>query len=1397
MYLYKAHLREKPMPFAKSRVLHSAKWKFIFILVCVVFGVSACDNFELVERGQSADDDRGGSNPPTPPDDNVVDTPTFNPAAGNVASGTTVTISTLTSGATIYYTLDGSQPHINSTEYTAPIALGDGNRTIKALAVLEGYDNSQVATADYVVGDIDQTLFQEKNGLVTMEAEAAQEIVAGATDTLQWNIVDQDDAFEDALIQAPDTTEKTDTSAENTRADYKIYFTNPGTYYVFIRGSTADGNRSAFYGLNGTANTTPAYFEFSAAAETDWVWENNADTQGVATIQIPAQGEYAFNLWMKSPNLKIDQIILSMDANYIPGNDPTDPTDPNTVATPTFNPPSGTLASGATVEIASATPGATIYYTTDGSDPTNASTEYPGTAITLEDGTVVLKALAVLDGYSDSVIGSASYVVGPVDDGLFQEIDGRVNIEAENYHELTAAPGGAEWSEVTPVGAFDGAAIKAPNVSGGFGDYTTSTRVDYDINFTNPGTYRIWLRWPGDATDLSAYVGLNGALVSPPRFRLNIGTGDWQWDEARNGPFTVTIPSAGVYTLNLWARNDDLVIDHIYLTSIDGDTPPVTDPIDPDPAMVATPVINPASGTIASGGTITISTDTTGAAIYYTTDDSAPTTSSTLYNGPIALADNTYTIRAIGVLAGMTDSTEATATITVGGTVNDGLFQEVDGKVNIEAENYHVLTAATGGAEWAEVTPAGAFDGAAIKAPNVSGGFGDYNTSTRADYDINFTNPGTYRIWLRWPGDATDLSAYIGLNGALVSNPRFRLAPGTGDWQWDDSRNGPFTVTIPSEGVYTLNLWARNDDLVIDHIYLTSVDGDMPPVTDPVDPDATATEAPTFDPSGGTFGPGAEVSLATTTPGASIYYTVDGSDPDTFATEYTGTPIALGLGETEIRAIATADDLTDSPIATATYIVTDSDAGRVFQESGGLVVMEGENYSSLTPATNPPFDGESWSRVSTAGATGRAVIQSPYIELGVEREDHEQGPRVDYTIDFTTTGTYYLWLRGSRSSDAAASLFVGLDGEILATPNTFFRFKRFADWSATWEWDDSSSQTTVHEIQIDTAGTYTLNLWMRYSDVVVDKIILTNDEGYTPTGDGPAESTSSGGITTVAPPTISPDGGSFAGTVDVSLSSSTGGSIYYTTDGSTPTTSSTLYSGPFTLSNTTTVQAITVRPGFSNSTANKARFTVNPTADTVFLEEDGTVVMEAENYHRTVASTVDGSRSWTIVDGGTGASGTATANAVQAPVGADINIGTHPYIGQLAQLDYNIDFTSPGIYTLWVRGITTLSPAADYETVRIAIDGAIVEPSATNDEHLSLKLGEVGRNVWNWNNKLYGKPPITTFVVRIESTGVHTLSLVMRDSDLIIDQIMLTQDATIDPNVTPPAAESASSVGSP
>ncbi|WP_422444911.1 glycoside hydrolase family 3 N-terminal domain-containing protein [Thermoanaerobacterium sp. DL9XJH110] len=80
----------------------------------------------------------------------TVATPTASPSPGTYDTPQTVTLSCATSGASIYYTTDGSTPTRNSMLYTAPITI-NVTTTIKAIAVKSGWYDSPVATFTYTI----------------------------------------------------------------------------------------------------------------------------------------------------------------------------------------------------------------------------------------------------------------------------------------------------------------------------------------------------------------------------------------------------------------------------------------------------------------------------------------------------------------------------------------------------------------------------------------------------------------------------------------------------------------------------------------------------------------------------------------------------------------------------------------------------------------------------------------------------------------------------------------------------------------------------------------------------------------------------------------------------------------------------------------------------------------------------------------------------------------------------------------------------------------------------------------------------------------------------------------------------------------------------------------------
>lgn len=101
-------------------------------------------------------------------------------------------------------------------------------------------------------------------------------------------------------------------------------------------------------------------------------------------------------------------------------------------ATPAFSYPSGLYSAAIDVEITCETPGATIFYTLDGSDPDQSSMEYTG-AINISTPTSV-KAFAVSIGYLSSGIATANY---------------DFTVDVANLAELRSLLGGTDYYRIT------------------------------------------------------------------------------------------------------------------------------------------------------------------------------------------------------------------------------------------------------------------------------------------------------------------------------------------------------------------------------------------------------------------------------------------------------------------------------------------------------------------------------------------------------------------------------------------------------------------------------------------------------------------------------------------------------------------------------------------------------------------------------------------------------------------------------------------------------------------------------------------------------------------------------------------------------------------------------------
>jgi hypothetical protein len=193
------------------------------------------------------------------------------------------------------------------------------------------------------------------------------------------------------------------------------------------------------------------------------------------------------------------------------------------------------------------------------------------------------------------------------------------------------------------------------------------------------------------------------------------------------------------------------------------------------------------------------------------------------------------------------------------------------------------------------------------------------------------------------------------------------------------------------------------------------------------------------------------------------------------------------------------DHVGNSSITPSATIAKVNTAAVYYQTSGTdhRVVMEAENRT----ATNQQ-GADAWSAVTTpASFSGAGAMSTPdtvnqYDSPGFTTT----ASRLDYEVNFNTTGTQYVWLRGYNLNANADSGHVGLD---YLTNSTADNANLLA--GASWQWTNVDIDSVRLTINVPTAGNHTLNVYPREAGFIVDKIILITNVGYTPTGTGPAE----------------------------------------------------------------------------------------------------------------------------------------------------------------------------------------------------------------------------------------------------------------------------------------------------
>ena len=792
------------------------------------------------------------------------------------------------------------------------------------------------------------TAFLEANGEVVIEAEHFATNTTGSSGD-SWTVTTSYSGYtgESALQALPNDGTNTLLNLTGPELTYEIEFQTPGTYYVFLRGaSDSSADDAVHVGLNGVGVTIDGGWGVSWGSTGGiFKWRNRHNSVDT-TVVIPAAGRYTLNIWMREDGVVLDKLWLSTDANAVAKD--------STIAGPPESPTTGGGTATPTAT-SSPTPSPTP---TDGPSPTPTATPSPTPTASPTPGSG----------------GTA-----------FLEANGEVVMEAEHFATNTAGSGD-NWVVTTSYSGYTGeSALQAlPNDGTNTLLNLTGPELTYEIEFQTPGTYYVFLRGASDSSaDDAVHVGLNGVGVTiDGGWGVSWGStgGIFKWRNRHNSvDTTVVIPAAGRYTLNIWMREDGVVLDKLWLST---DANAVA-----KDSTIEGPPESPTTGGGTATPTATSSPTPTGGPTATPTATPSPTPSPTPDNTPT----NTPTATATpSPTPGDTPTNTPTATPsptpTASPTPGSGgtAFLEANGEVVMEAEHYATNTAGSSGDSWNVTTSYSGYTGeSALQAlPNDGTNTVMALTGPELTYEIEFQTPGTYYVFMRGTSESTsDDSVHVGLNGAAVTTD--------GGWGvvWDDA-NGVFrwrnrhnsvdtTVVIPAAGRYTLNIWMREDGVVLDKLWL-STDANA------VAKDSTIAGPPESQTTGG--------GTATPTPTPSPTPT-DGPSP---------TPTA-----------------TPSP----TPSPTPGGGGTAFLEANGEVVMEAEHF-----ATHTAGSGDNWVvTTSYSGYTGESALQA-LPNNGTNTLLNLTGPELTYEIEFQTPGTYYVFLRGASDSTADDAVHVGLNG---------------------------------------------------------------------------------------------------------------------------------------------------------------------------------------------------------------------------------------------------------------------------------------------------------------------------------------------------------------------------------
>ncbi|GFP76124.1 chitobiase/beta-hexosaminidase C-terminal domain-containing protein [Clostridium fungisolvens] len=328
--------------------------------------------------------------------------PVANIPGGSYTSSQVIALSDATSGASIYYTIDGTTPTAQSNLYTTPITISSTS-TLKAVAIDSSGNSSEVLSNTYTI-----------TSPVVLPAKPIANVPAGNYSTSQ-TITLSDKTAGVAIYYTLDGTIPTSKSTL-----YSGAITISSTKTLKAIAIDASGNSSEVmsntYVINGpvviptpTANVPSGTYKAPLFIKLYDMYPKPLKafyTLDGSTPTIKSLPYMGYINITASCTLKVIAVDYNGNVSGVLSNQYTiikPPSDPIvSVRSGIYNKPQ-------TITLSDSTPGVKIYYTLDGSKPTTNSSVYKG-AITISK-TAVLKAIAVDTTGNTSYITTSFYII--------------------------------------------------------------------------------------------------------------------------------------------------------------------------------------------------------------------------------------------------------------------------------------------------------------------------------------------------------------------------------------------------------------------------------------------------------------------------------------------------------------------------------------------------------------------------------------------------------------------------------------------------------------------------------------------------------------------------------------------------------------------------------------------------------------------------------------------------------------------------------------------------------------------------------------------------------------------------------------------------------------------------